>query len=281
MPRIAIVSAMQQELAGLHAHLRGATLSRCAGRDFWVGHLGEQEAVLVLCGIGKVAAATTAAVLLCEFKVDCIVLTGVAGGLGAGVRVGDMVVADSLLQHDMDCSPLFPRYEVPLYGLSRFAAHEQLSGLVMAAAQSVLQQLNAPVGADGLLPAAALQRQHLAQFGLSALRVHRGLVVSGDEFVSSAQKSRHLQTAFPDALAVEMEGAALAQVCSDFAVPFAVLRTVSDRADELAEVDFNRFIAEIASRYTVAVVMALSDSLGEFLAIHTAGDTLTARVGCA
>ena len=262
MSRIAIVSAMSEELRGLQGQLSGATHLSRAGRDFWVGQLGGHEAVLALSRIGKVASATTAAVLLTEFKVDWIVFTGVAGGLGLDVRVGDIVVADSLLQHDMDASPLFPRYEVPLYDASRFPTDPWLSAVVKAAAESVLKQLTTVH--DSAPPASALQREHLADFGLTDLRVHRGLILSGDQFVSSMSESRRLQEEFPEALAVEMEGAAISQVCKDFGVPFAVLRTVSDRADDLAHLDFNRFIADIASRYTVAVMLALTNSLNEY-----------------
>ena len=158
-----------------------------------------------------------------------IVFTGVAGGLGAGVQVGHVVVAESFLQHDLDASPIFPRYEVPLYGTSRFATDPVLtSALAQAAARA-----------------------------LPGVPVHRGLVVSGDRFVSTTAESRALQAALPDALAVEMEGAAIAQVCQDFGVPFAAVRTISDRADDAAHVDFTRFVREVASRHSAAIVEAL------------------------
>jgi len=241
MSRIAIVSAMAQELHGLQQGLSGARSVQRAGREFRTGRLGAHDVVLVLSRIGKVAAATTVTLLLAEFGVERVLFTGVAGGLGPA-RVGDIVVADTLLQHDMDASPLFPRHEVPLYGLSRFAADAGLSAAVQAAAASVLNHL---------------QRDHLDDFGVRDPQLRRGLILSGDRFVSSAGESRLLQASLPDALAVEMEGAAVAQVCHDFGVPFAVLRTISDRADDAAHVDFNRFIAEVASRYTQAIVTAL------------------------
>ena len=93
-----------------------------AGRDFWHGELHGQPVVLGLSKIGKVAAATTSAALIERFGVGRIVFTGVAGGLGAGVNVGDVVVATDFVQHDMDASPLFARYEVPLYGKTRLPA---------------------------------------------------------------------------------------------------------------------------------------------------------------
>jgi adenosylhomocysteine nucleosidase len=185
--------------------------------------------VAVLSRIGKVAAATTAAVLIERFDVAQIVFTGVAGGLAPVVQVGDVVVADAFLQHDLDASPIFPRYEVPLYGTSQFRTDALLSERLAAAA------------------AAALPGR----------RVHRGLVVSGDRFVSTTQESRALQAALPLALAVEMEGAAIAQVCHDYGVPFAAVRTISDRADDDAHVDFARFVQEVASRHSAAIVEAL------------------------
>jgi adenosylhomocysteine nucleosidase len=254
MPRLALISAMTEELHGLQRSLQDARAVRHAGREFWLGWLGGREVVLVRSGIGKVAAATTAALLLARFDdVGALVFTGVAGGLHPQARVGDIVVADALLQHDMDASPLFPRYEVPLYGRARFAADAALTHALQAAAEQALQQ----AAADAPAHVHGLTRRHWHEFGLTQPRVHRGLVLSGDRFISRAEDSAALRQAFPDALAVEMEGAAVAQVCADVGLPFAVLRTVSDRADDTAHVDFNRFIADIASRYSVAVVHAL------------------------
>jgi adenosylhomocysteine nucleosidase len=199
-----------------------------------------REVVLVLAGIGKVAAATTAALLLDRFAVDALLFTGVAGGLGDGVQVGDVVVAAELLQHDMDASPLFPRWEVPLTGRSRFPADAALTSTLAAAARHVLAERPPAV---------------LADFGVSTPRVHQGLVVSGDRFVSSHAEAAALRGALPQALAVEMEGAAVAQVCHDFGRPFAVLRTVSDRADDAAHVDFPRFLSQVAAVYARDIVL--------------------------
>ncbi|RYF18212.1 MAG: 5'-methylthioadenosine/adenosylhomocysteine nucleosidase [Comamonadaceae bacterium] len=226
--RTAIVAAMHQELSAVLDLLPDEHKQSAGGRDFWVGHLHGQEVVAVLSRIGKVAAATTATALIERFHVERIVFTGVAGGLARGVNRGDVVVADAFLQHDLDASPLFPRYEVPLYGASRFPADPALT-----------QQLAAAVGK-----------------ALHGTRVHRGLVVSGDRFVASAADSLALQQALPDALAVEMEGAAFAQVCHDYGVPFAAVRTISDRADDAAHGDFLSFIDEVASRHSAAIVEA-------------------------
>lgn len=227
--KTAIVSAMREELAAVLALLPDEQCERVAGREFWVGHLHGQEVVAVLARIGKVAAATTATLLAERFRVDRVVFTGVAGGIGAGVNVGDAVVADAFLQHDMDASPLFPRHEVPLYGMSRFEADPALRAALLQATRQALPQA----------------------------RVHEGLIVSGDRFVSSTAEVRALRAALPDVLAVEMEGAAFAQVCHDFDLPFAAVRTISDRADEAAHGDFLQFVRTVASPASAAIVQAL------------------------
>ena len=243
MGRIAIVAAMPQELQTLLDAMPDEALTRRGGREFWVGHWMSRELVVVLSGIGKVAAAITTTALITEFKVEGVVFVGVAGGLGTEVQVGDAVVATELLQHDLDASPLFPRFEIPGRGVSRLSADGALSQAVAQAATHTLAT-RGPA-----LP------------GLGTPRVHQGLIVSGDRFVSSASESRALREALPDALAVEMEGAALAQVCHDFGVPFAVVRTISDRADDTAHVDFGRFIDEVARHVALDIVQGTLERL--------------------
>lgn len=240
---IGLMSAVHEELALLLQAMPDEQRVTLAGRDFWQGHWQGRPMVAVLSRIGKVAAATTATALIERFGVDRIVFTGVAGGIGPGVRVGDVVLASSFVQHDMDASPLFPRHEVPLYGRSRFATDAALSDGLAQAAQQVLTQVAAHVGP-----------QAVHEFALHAPQLHTGLIASGDRFVSTTAESRALQQALPDALAVEMEGAAVAQVCADYGVSFAALRTISDRADDEAHADFSRFIREVASRYSLAML---------------------------
>ena len=235
---LGIVSALPEELSALLSLVEAAYTSNVAGRQLHEGRLHGHEVVLVLCGIGKVAAALTTTLLIERMGVRSLLFTGVAGGLGADVRVGDVVVARTLLQHDMDASPLFPRHQIPDLRLDELPADTRLSQALCQAARTVVQR-----------PPAAV-----ASFGLGAPRVHEGLVISGDRFVSTSAESAALRERLPQALAVEMEGAAMAQVCTAYGVPCAVLRTVSDRADDQAHVDFPRFLAEVASPMSREIV---------------------------
>jgi adenosylhomocysteine nucleosidase len=218
---------MPQEQTGVLSLLTERRTTTHGGRTFHHGLIAGQPVVLALSKVGKVAAATTAASLIMEHRCSGIVFTGVAGGLGADVRVGDVVIATHLMQHDMDASPLFPKYEVPLYGKSQFETD--------AALTHRLREASSTLGRT----------------------VHEGLIVSGDRFVATRHECAALRRAVPQALAVEMEGAAVAQVCFDFGVPCAVVRTISDGADDDAHVDFTTFVQEVASRVSVQLFQAL------------------------
>ena len=241
--RIAIISALHEELAELLELMPDEHRITIAGRQFWRGQLHGHEVVAVLSGIGKVAAATTTAVLLERFRPQQVLFTGVAGGVGEGVAVGDIVVGSSYLQHDMDASPLFPRHEMPGYGRSRFAADPALLRVMQQAAEDAVAWL--PARLDAVTRAA---------FGLQAPRVHSGKIVTGDRFVSTAAESRALRAELREALAVDMESGAVAQVCHDFGLPFCAVRTVSDRADDAAHVDFPAFLQQVARHYSGRLV---------------------------
>ncbi len=233
----AILSALAQEQQGLIEQLEAPRQVHRAGRAYWLGRLQGREVILALSRIGKVAAATTATTLVEAFDARRIVFTGVAGGLGRDVLIGDLVVADGFAQHDMDASPLFPRFEIPLYGQTGFACDAELSECLAQACRASL----------GAVPPAG-----------RAPGLHRGLIVSGDQFVSTARSAEQIQGALRHAgmepLAVEMEGAAVAQVCHDYNIPFAAVRTISDRSDEASPNDFQHFVTHVASRYARAIV---------------------------
>ncbi|MDN2711435.1 5'-methylthioadenosine/adenosylhomocysteine nucleosidase [Janthinobacterium sp. SUN118] len=249
--RLGIISALHEEQQGLVEALQGPVTRSHGMRDYTLGTLWNIDAVCVLSRLGKVAAAMTASILVEKYGVTHIVFTGVAGSGDKHVKVGDIVVAEALLQHDMDARPLFPRFEVPLTGLQRFATDLELSSQLAAAADDFLRE-----GLDSVLNAG--QRQELA---LQQAQVHRGMIASGDQFISSAAHIRQLKQDLPDLLAVEMEGAAVAQVCFELGVPFTVMRTISDNANEEAAVDFMRFVQTVASPYAFHVIRKLCQRL--------------------
>lgn len=245
---LGILAAMHDEVDGLVAAMRHdsvrATVHRIGMRDYYVGELHVQTCVLVLARIGKVAAAATAVTLIREFGVTELVFTGLAGAVGPDVRVGDLVIADRTVQHDMDARPLFPRHQVPLLDRAEFPTDPALTeGLRAAAERFVGDDLASSV------PAAVRQR-----FAVDAPRLHVGMIGSGDQFIGAPATVTELRQRLPALLAVEMEGAAVGQICHEYGVPHAVIRTVSDRADDTAHVDFSAFLAEVASHYSEGIL---------------------------
>ena len=236
---IGVMAALEQEIGDLIARLQHSTRTTLAKRDYIHGYLGDpsdaqtQQLVVCVARVGKVAAASTATTLIQRFGVARIVFVGLAGGVDArhNVRVGDCVVATELAQHDFNSFPFFPRFVIPMLGVIRMPADAPWSDTVAAAAQS-------------------------ACVGTTAT-VHRGLILSGDQFVNSASQVSSLLADWPDALATEMEGAAVAQVCLEHDIPLAVVRTISDRADEQAHADFSQFLMAVAAPRASALLRQL------------------------
>ncbi len=228
--RLGIISALAEEQMGLIDAMQHVEKHVHGMREYTAGKLWDIDVVCVLSRIGKVAAAMTASILVEKFNVTHIVFTGVAGSGDVGVRVGDVVVAESLVQHDMDASPLFPRFEIPLTGQSHIASDRDLTRRLALAAREFLQEEP------------------------GAPQLHRGLIASGDQFIKHRAQLAALKDALPDLLAVEMEGAAVAQVCFELGIPFGVVRTISDNANEDAAVDFMDFVHKVASRYAFAIL---------------------------
>lgn len=242
MGRLAILGALHEEIADLLAAMEpGAVVHRIAMRDFHVGTLWGTPCVIALSRIGKVAAAATASIVIQEFQVSRMIFTGLAGGLQPGVEVGDVVVASELMQHDMDARPLFGLHEIPLLGRVRFDADVALSAMLQASAKQFLRQW--PAGSAS-----------------GAAKAHHGLIATGDVFVNHNDYAQTLRASLPDALCVEMEGAAMAQICYEFGIPFAVMRVISDRADHAAKADFTAFLQNVARVYTAGILAPLLKS---------------------
>ncbi len=236
---------MPEEIGEILDQMEGQATTHTIGmRDYHVGTLLGRPCVVTLARIGKVAAAATTVVLIREFGARQVIFTGLAGGIHPAVNVGDVVIGTSLMQYDLDARPLFPQYEVPLLGKTRFEANAGLMHQLEQCARDFI--------AEDL--ADAVDAKTWADLKLGEPKVHAGLIVTGDRFVNEPGTGHALQQALPEALCVEMEGAAVAQVCHEFDVPFAVFRTISDRADHAATIDFTTFLNRVARVYSAGIL---------------------------
>ncbi|MEI7962433.1 MAG: 5'-methylthioadenosine/adenosylhomocysteine nucleosidase [Verrucomicrobiota bacterium] len=226
--RTGIIAAMDSELRDLASSLEHERTEKIAGREIHYGHLEGQPVAIVLCGCGKVNAAHSATLLACHAKVSRILLTGVSGGLAEGLKVGDIVIGDSFVQHDMDARPLFPLHQIPFEGFSKIEADHDLRHLLSDAGRAMLAIKRPP--------------------GLENASLFEGLVVSGDQFLSSTEAREQVLESLPKASCVDMESAAVAQVCRTSDLPLGVMRVISDSADGSAHIDFAKFVEVSASK---------------------------------
>ncbi len=226
---LGIMAAMPEEITGLHDLMCESAQFEIGGRKYYTGTLWGQSVVIVFSRWGKVAAAATAATLINRFNVQKIIFTGVAGAVDSRLRVGDVVIGSKFYQHDLDARPFFAKHEIPLLGATAIAADQDLSDVLAEAATQFLQ-----VDKKSSL--------------------FRGDIASGDRFFASRAEMDLLRQSLPDVLCVEMEGAAVAQVCFEHEVPFAVVRTISDDGHEGAPSDFTQFIEQVACRYSIGIV---------------------------
>jgi adenosylhomocysteine nucleosidase len=242
---VGVIGAMAEEVERLDHHLDAETVTEHAGRTYRHGLLAGQRVTIVQSRIGKVAAALTAASLIRDHDVDAIIFTGIAGALSDDLAVGDVVVATELVQHDLAGPPeMFARGEIPLLGVTELPTDEQLTVAAVAAARTFLD--------DGL--GDVVTPAQLVELGIDQPSVHSGQVATGDEFIEGELKPI-VRTRAPSAVCVDMEGAAVAQVCHELGgVPLCVVRAISDLASGTASVDFPKFLDQLASHYSYEIL---------------------------
>ena len=233
MTKLGIIGAMEIEVAILKSKLEGQKVTKIGPMEFFEGRLAGCEVVIVMCGVGKVHAAMCTQTLCCMFGVTHIVNTGVAGSLDAALDIGDVLVSTDAVQHDMDVHYLgYDVGRVPGLDTTAFAADEHLVKL-------------------------AFEESERIRPGHTKL----GRVATGDQFVcSDGQKAKII--ADTGASCTEMEGGSIAQVAYVNQVPFVILRAISDKADDSADMDYPTFETQAAHR-CAAVAMHLAKQLKE------------------
>jgi adenosylhomocysteine nucleosidase len=240
---IGIISAMPEEIEAIQILLQIEKKIVKGMRTYYQGRLFNKKVILVFSRWGKVASATTATQLINDFNVEEIIFTGVAGGIQPDVFVGDIVIGKDLYQHDLDGSPLVKAFEVPLLGKSAFSTHLEKRNQLAKASDQFLQNKNE-----------FLSKEQLISFEIKSPKIHIGDIASGDQFISSSEQSLKIISNLPTVKCVEMEGAAVAQVCFEYKVPFSIIRTISDNANHHAHIDFPKFAKEIASQYALGIL---------------------------
>lgn len=209
---LGIIGAMSEELEILLKEMQLEKKERKARMEFNYGTLWGKKVVAVVCGIGKVNAAVCAQILATDYKVDTIINVGIAGGIGENIYPGDLVIANSLVQHDMDTTAFGDKVgQIPRLDTFDFKCDEKLVKLAFECSQKVTDH-----------------------------KSFMGRIATGDQFIADVEKIRWLNSEF-QAIACEMEGGSIAHVCYLNSIPFVVIRSISDNANNGAHMDFEKF----------------------------------------
>ncbi|WP_281648223.1 5'-methylthioadenosine/S-adenosylhomocysteine nucleosidase [Parendozoicomonas sp. Alg238-R29] len=229
---IGIIGAMDQEVALLREQLQNRQELSLGGMTFYEGELDGLPVVLQKCGIGKVNAAIGTTILIDRFQPSAILNTGSAGGLDNSLNVGDVVISTEVRHHDVDVTAFGYEYgQVP-----------QLPAAFMPC--------------DKLVQQAVLALSNLNTQTSKNYRIYRGQILTGDSFMQCADRVAQTRERFPNSAAVEMEAAAIAQVCHQMDVPFLIIRSLSDIAGKESNVSFEQFL-DTAATHSADMILAI------------------------
>ena len=230
--KFGIIGAMEEEVAQLKEQMTNLTITTKAGMDFYDGLLLGKAVTVVRSGIGKVNAGCCTQILADLFSVDCVINTGIAGSLDVAIDIGDIVLCTDAVQHDMDAVAFgYDLGVIPRMPVSFFPADDKLR----AAAKTICEKVNPEI------------------------KVHEGRVATGDQFIADKAKKDFIVTNF-SAKWTEMEGAAIAQAASNNNRPFLIIRAISDKADNSAQMDYPTFEKQ-AIEHTVKLMLALVEEV--------------------
>ncbi|MCK5814842.1 MAG: 5'-methylthioadenosine/adenosylhomocysteine nucleosidase, partial [Flavobacteriaceae bacterium] len=210
-------------------------------RSYFIGVLFNTDVVIVFSRWGKVASAATTTQLINDYNPSEIIFTGVAGGIDTHLNIGDIVIGKNLYQHDVDASPFFQKFHIPILNIKSVATQNQKK--LIAASSNFIEQYDTYINKD-----------EKSNFDISSPKVILGDIASGDQFIACKSKIESLKKELPTVVCVEMEGAAVAQVCFEYEVPFSIIRIISDKASDSASIDFIRFVNAIASKYALGIL---------------------------
>jgi adenosylhomocysteine nucleosidase len=228
---LGIIGAMQEEIELLLAQLQDKTTEQHAGIVYHLGLFHGKKVVLTRSGVGKVNAAVCTQILIDRYRVDAILFTGVAGAVDPSLNIGDIVISSSSLQHDVDVTALgFTRGMIPYQEVSEYPADSRLIKLAEEAGSKVYPG-----------------------------HCHTGKILSGDQFIADRSVVKGLYEELGGAC-TEMEGAAVAQVCFMNVIPHVIIRSMSDKADGSAHVNFAEFTV-IAANRSFAIVSEMIQQL--------------------
>ncbi len=247
--KIGIIAAVQDEIKTIHDDISfdKEKVVTHAERQYYLGTHEGMELVLVYSRVGKVAASMTATTLIEKFNVDLIIFTGLAGAVSKKLNRGDIILCDKTYQHDFDGRPLCEnQFEIPLTNRIFFETPQTQLNIAKKGIENFLANFNKYVNPIDL-----------QKLEVDKPKLYVGVIATGDQFIQDIDNQKTLYTNKVETLAVEMEGAAVAQVCSEYQLPYILVRIISDKANDSAHVSLQEFSVKAASHYASGIVQEI------------------------
>jgi adenosylhomocysteine nucleosidase len=242
---------MPEEIEMILQEMKVESVYESGRRKFYKGTLNGKDCVVALSRIGKVASSVTAAVMIEKFNIDQLIVTGVAGAIASHLKLGDIVIATEAVQHDLDARPLFPQFEAPLLDNGCFCCDDALvQNAILSCEDFLKDEFHTTI-----------HKEDIDLFSLHNPSIYCGQICCGDQFIGSVAQLEKIKQDLPEVLCVEMEGGAVGQVCYEYNVPYVVIRTISDSANDHAPVDFGKYIERVAKHYTLGVIHKLMERI--------------------
>jgi adenosylhomocysteine nucleosidase len=251
MQIIGILDSLGSDNLVLKKVIENYTIETIGKNKYYSGTIGTKKVVGVFSGWGKTSVAETTSTLIHRYNVTHIVMTGLAGALDKDLNIGDIIIGSSYIQHDLDLSPMFPRGVIPFLGKSFLECDKNL---LEKAELSVKEVLDNDVE----------KLKDLQYFNTSDSQPPKykiGEIATGDKFITKQNEIAHIKHDFPLSLAVDMDSATAAHLCYCYDIPFISVHTISDKADDTAQVIFKRFLADISSHYSIAFINNIINKL--------------------
>jgi adenosylhomocysteine nucleosidase len=238
--KIGLIGAIKEEVFLLKDELHDLKAALIGTREFYSGTIAGHEVVVGTSGWGKVAAASTATSLINLYHVDHLLFIGLAGSMQDYLEIGDIIVANKLIQHDVYLSVLTDvAVELPSRKNFEFEVLSAAWHQALTAGNQFINNLK--------------EQKYPAISEIYHPRIYVGTIATGDQFVATTEGKKQISQRFPDVLCVEMEGAAIAQVAADYGIPCSVIRIISDQADEAAHQNFTDFLFSNISYISVEI----------------------------
>jgi adenosylhomocysteine nucleosidase len=250
--KIGILGATEEEVHLITKKFENLNIEESAKRKYFSGKLFDIETVLVFSRWGKVASASTVTTLIEKYKIDFLIFIGVSGALNKELNVGDVVIADKLIHHDLNNMSFLQQHKDEENDYSHIPVTRNAVEKTKLSVEKFMTQIHSKISPNTL-----------NQYGITNPKVKIGTIATGNQFISEYQAAELMALNIKNLMCIEMESAAVAQVCHEHNIDFSVIRIISDNFDHSAQINLQQFVHEISIEYTLEIIKDIFETFSQ------------------